>query len=79
MSLALPVDSSQRQRASLCWAFSMSIHGLLIGLAVALLTEIPTPPPPSSGTWRSCNLRLLRQNQRRRRPLSRSLRPHLNR
>lgn len=47
MSLALPVDSSQRQRASLCWAFSMSIHGLLIGLAVALLTEIPTPPPPT--------------------------------
>ena len=47
MSLALPLDSSQRQRASLCWVFSMSIHGLLIGMAVVLLTEIPPPPPPT--------------------------------
>lgn len=47
MSLALPLDSSQRQRASLCWAFSMSLHGLFIGMAVVLLTEIPPPPPPA--------------------------------
>lgn len=46
MSLALPLDSSHRQRSSACWAFSMSIHGLFIGMAVALLTEIPPPPPP---------------------------------
>ncbi|MCS6329096.1 MAG: energy transducer TonB [Nitrospira sp.] len=46
MSLALPLDSSQRQRASLCWAFSMSIHGLFVGMAVLLLTEMPPPPPP---------------------------------
>ncbi|MBS0178294.1 MAG: TonB family protein [Nitrospira sp.] len=47
MSLALPLDSSQRQRDSLCWAFSMSIHGLLIGMAVVALTEIPPPPSPT--------------------------------
>lgn len=47
MSLALPLDTSQRQRASLCWAFSMSIHGLFIGMAVMLLTEIPPPPTPA--------------------------------
>lgn len=46
MSLALPMDSSQRQRASLCWAFSMSIHGLFVGMAVFLLTEMPPPHPP---------------------------------
>lgn len=46
MSLALPMDWSQRQRDSLCWAFSMSVHGLLIGMAIVLLTEIPPPPPP---------------------------------
>jgi protein TonB len=47
MSLALPLDSSLRQRTSLCWVFSMSIHGLLIGMAIVLLTEIPPPPPPT--------------------------------
>ena len=47
MSLAIPMDSSQRQRASACWAFSMSVHGLLVGMAVLLLTEIPPPPPPT--------------------------------
>lgn len=47
MSLALPLDLSQRGRTSACWAFSMSIHGLLIGMAVVLLTEIPPPPPPT--------------------------------
>lgn len=47
MSLALPLDSSQRGRTSACWAFSMSIHGLLIGMAVVLLAEMPPPPPPT--------------------------------
>jgi len=47
MSLALPLDSSQRGRTSACWAFSMSIHGLLIGMAVVFLTEMPPPPPPT--------------------------------
>lgn len=47
MSLALPMDSSQRQRASACWAFSMSVHGLFVGLAVLFLTEMPPPPPPT--------------------------------
>lgn len=47
MSLALPLDSSQRQRTSVCWAFSMSIHGLFIGMAAWLLTEIPPPPQPT--------------------------------
>ena len=47
MSLALPLDSSQRQRTSLCWALSMSVHGLLIGMAVVLLTEMPPPSPPT--------------------------------
>ena len=47
MSLALPLDSSQRGRTSACWALSMSIHGLLIGMAVVFLTEMPPPPPPT--------------------------------
>lgn len=47
MSRALPLDSSQRGRTSACWAFSMSIHGLLIGMAVVLLTEMPPPPTPT--------------------------------
>ncbi|MCC6966876.1 MAG: TonB family protein [Nitrospira sp.] len=47
MSLALPLDSSQHQRTSVCWAFSMSIHGLLVGMAIMWLAEIPAPPPPT--------------------------------
>ncbi|OYT24956.1 MAG: hypothetical protein CCU27_01465 [Nitrospira sp. UW-LDO-02] len=47
MSLTAQWDSSPRQRTSLCWAFSMTTHGLFVGLAMVLLTELPPPPPPT--------------------------------
>jgi len=47
MNLAAPWDGPSRQRSSLCWAFSMTMHGLLVGLAMVLLTELPPPPPPT--------------------------------
>lgn len=47
MNLAAPWDGSSRQRSSLCWAFSMTTHGLLVGLAMVLVTELPPPPPPT--------------------------------
>lgn len=47
MSLTAQWDSSPRQRTSLCWAFSMTTHGLFVGLAMMLLTELPPPPPPT--------------------------------
>lgn len=47
MSLTAQWDSSPRQRTSLCWAFSMTTHGLFVGMAMMLLTELPPPPPPT--------------------------------
>ena len=47
MSLTAQWDSSPRQRTSLCWAFSMTTHGLFVGLAMVLLTELPPPPSPT--------------------------------
>lgn len=47
MTLAAQWDASPRQRSSVCWAFSMTMHGLCVGLAMMLLTELPPPPPPT--------------------------------
>lgn len=47
MNAAIQWDSAPHQRSSLCWGFSMATHGLLVGLATLLLTELPPPPPPT--------------------------------